>query len=204
MNNKTIKYITLGNSESGKSSIIKKYIDKTFDKSICNTMAMDFHTKIVTINNNNFLLNIWDLSGSERFRSIIEIYYRDCNVILLVFDLNDKQTFNNLNYWYDEIMKIYNINYQNKFDPYIFLIGNKNDLDKKITLNDINNFINGKNITKYIECSAKTGYNIDYIFENINKYIYNDYLVNNSIEELFDSDDIISNKKNKCGLCNII
>ncbi|EQB61493.1 rab family gtpase [Vairimorpha apis BRL 01] len=146
------KIIILGESNVGKTSIIRKYKTDEFQDSIMSTIGIDTVTKMININNQSVLLNIWDTAGQERFFSITKSYYRNADAILLVFDLSVENTFNTVDRWYN------NIKNETENVP-LFLIGNKKDL--------VSDTIE-KNM-KFYYTSAKFGLNVEKIFEDMAK-----------------------------------
>ena len=160
-----LKLLTIGDQFVGKSSIINRYIDDKFNEDIKPTLAIDFKTKMIQKGENLIKISIYDTAGEEKYRHLIKNYYNGSNGILLVFDITDKNSFDNLNFWLDELEKNCNLN-----NLYIFLVGNKTDLKKerKVSYDEAKNFADMKKIP-YIEISAKTGDNIDKLFNDFIK-----------------------------------
>ena len=149
------KVILLGDSSVGKTSILNRYIKKQFeDKSQCTIRAYleskSFEYDLYTIIN----LNIWDTSGQERFKSITKLYFRDTHGIVLNYDVNNRKTFESLNEWINLIK-----DNTNKYVS-IIIVGNKNDLEKNVSKEELNNFCEKNNFLSE-EVSAKNGNNID-------------------------------------------
>lgn len=158
------KILLIGDSSVGKSSIIYKFSDNIFDDKFITTIGVDFKLKDIKINNKTAKLQIWDTAGQERFKTVSSTYYRGSHGIIIVFDLTNKESFNNIKYWINEINK-YTINQQ----P-IILVGNKSDLKRCVPIEKINSLSNKYDLP-YIETSAKYGDNIDHIFNLISKQI---------------------------------
>ena len=160
-----LKLLTIGDQFVGKSSIINRYIDDKFKEDIKPTLAIDYKTKMIQKGENLIKISIYDTAGEEKYRHLIKNYYNGSNGILLVFDITDKNSFDNLNFWLDELEKNCNLN-----NLYIFLVGNKTDLKKerKVSYDEAKNFADMKKIP-YIEISAKTGDNIDKLFNDFIK-----------------------------------
>ena len=160
-----LKLLTIGDQFVGKSSIINRYIDDKFNENIKPTLAIDYKTKMIQKGENLIKISIYDTAGEEKYRHLIKNYYNGSNGILLVFDITDKNSFDNLNFWLDELEKNCNLN-----NLYIFLVGNKTDLKKerKVSYDEAKNFADMKRIP-YIEISAKTGDNIDKLFNDFIK-----------------------------------
>ena len=93
------KIITLGNSGTGKTSIIKSFVDGVFDEYQLVTLGNSFSFKILKINGINIKLNFIDTSGQEKFRSLSLSYFRHVDVVLFVFDLNEPNSFESVQYW---------------------------------------------------------------------------------------------------------
>jgi Ras-related protein Rab-1A len=188
----TYKLIIIGDLGVGKTCLVKRYVngDHTYD--YASTIGVDFLTKSVEIDNKQYRLNMWDTTGQERFQSITTSFYRDTNCVLLVFDLNDLQSFTALKYYMERIHRFCNEN-----TP-IFLVGNKCDLENNVSKNDINLFIEQNNIKGYVSTSSKnnTGINdifsmiLDYVIKNQEPFKYSGFHIQNQ--------NIVNNKKNCC------
>ena len=158
MNENKYKIIFLGDPGVGKSSIINRFSQDKFDSNYQATIGLDFHTKSVIINNKSVKLLLYDTAGQEKFRSLIPMYIRDANIIIIVYDISIKQTFANTEYWISQINDL------KRDDSIIFLVGNKSDLEKKQV-----SFEEGSNLAKekkliFKEVSAKNGLNIESLF----------------------------------------
>ena len=153
--------ILVGDSNVGKTSILKKFIDGTFANKLACTINVEFLAKNLKIDKNLYAkLTIYDTAGQEKYRSLTRQYYHKANGIILVFDLTNENSFNKLNIWIKEIN-------DNAGNVEVFLVGNKSDLEgRKISKNKAENFAKEKNL-KYIETSAKEGTNILLLFEEL-------------------------------------
>ena len=160
-----LKILTIGDNNVGKSSIIEKYIDDKFDGNNKPTIGIDFKTKIIQKGNELIKLSIYDTAGEEKYRYLIKNYYNGANGILLIYDITNRNSFHNLNLWFDELEKNLDLN-----NLYIYLIGNKADLiqEREVSYEEAKDFADKKNIP-YIEISAKTGDNINKLFNQMIK-----------------------------------
>jgi len=163
MNN--IKIILLGDSGVGKSRICHHYIYKNKEFPQHSTIGVELNFKLYYTNSIYYKVHLWDTAGQERFRSIIRNYYKNNDSIILVFDINDIETFQNIKLWMEDI-KEYSDNKN------IYLISNKIDLKYKrhnqIENNIILDFINNNPwIKKYYEVSALTGEHIEETMNDI-------------------------------------
>jgi len=175
------KLIIIGDANVGKSCLLLRFIDKRFRENHELTIGVEFGSKIININNIPIKLQIWDTAGQEYFRSITRSYYRGSIGALLVFDINNKNTFEKLKSWINEIHLNANSNIT------ILLIGNKNDLlNREVTYDEALYFSIQHNLL-YIETSAKTYDNIDNAFNLITNEIYNKIL--NNIYKIDDSNN---------------
>ena len=161
------KLILVGDSGVGKSSMISKFTEHTFDENHLLTIGVEFKVKTIKIDSKIIKLNIWDTGGLERFKSITSAYYKGIHAILFVFDITNYQSFDNIKMWMNEIKR-----YTSEDQSFItILIGNKIDLDEskyEVSIYKIQEFCENYNIN-YIETSAKKGINIEYIFEHISR-----------------------------------
>ena len=166
-----LKLIVVGNQGTGKSCILNRFINDTFDENYQATIGLDFQSKNVTVHDQDVRLILYDTAGQERFRSLIPMYIREAQIILLIYDISNKDSFDSIPKWVKEITEV-------KMSDVIFvLIGNKNDLEEERKVS----FEEGKQLAeknKFIfqEVSAKTGKNIENLFEvQIYGAIYNKF-----------------------------
>ena len=163
-----ISFLVLGESTIGKSCLIERYVNKMFKENYIVTIGMDIRLKSLDINNIDVLLTINDTAGQERFRSLTKSVYKKADGILLGFDLTKPKTFEQVNYWIEQIE-------ENKSKDYplsLVLFGNKCDMKEEIQVNpdDIEKVKQKYNI-KYFETSAKDGTNVQNIFEYLAKLV---------------------------------
>ena len=158
-----LKICFVGNSNVGKTSIIRRFINNKFDEEkIASTISVNFENKKLKIDPYTELsMQIWDTAGQERFRSLTASYLRESNGIFIVFDLSDKKSFDDLISWFEEINKA-EINQKNCVK---IVIGNKLDSKDKEVDNDTAKKLAEENGMKYLPVSAKDGINIVSMFE---------------------------------------
>ena len=155
-----IKLIIIGDTGSGKSSIVHQYCEKSYDNNLGCTLGVNFNSKIITHDNKKIRIYIWDTTGNDRYKNIISVYYKESNGIILVFDLSDLGSLHRLEQKIDHIKTTMIKEYQ------IILVGNKCDNFFQINKIDIDSFIKKHNL-QYIECSAKNDININLLFDRI-------------------------------------
>ena len=102
------KIVLIGESGVGKTSIISRYVNKTFDLQVLTSSSAQFISKIININDETSIkFDIWDTAGQEKFRALTKIFYKDAKVIILVYDITSKNSFTELKqYWYEQV-KLY-------------------------------------------------------------------------------------------------
>jgi Ras-related protein Rab-2A len=168
-NENTFKYIIVGDSGVGKSCLMIKFINNKFNTIHDLTITVDFGIYIHKINNDDIKIQIWDTAGQESFRSITRSYYRGALVSIIVFDITNKKSFENIKNWYRDII-------ENTTDNIIILVGNKIDLEnhRTVSFEEAMLFASSNNM-KYYETSAKDKTNINNIFIDPANEIYDKF-----------------------------
>jgi small GTP-binding protein len=156
---KTFKFIVIGSSGVGKTAILKRLVDDVFMTESQSTIGVEFLATTVDVEGQEVKLQIWDTAGQERFRSIAKAYFRSAIGVILVFDLSDRKSFDDLNQWLTDIHALCDPN------AVVTLIGNKLDLadQRKVTANEAEAFARLQQLT-YFETSALGGDNIQEAF----------------------------------------
>merc|ERR1712146_664974 len=119
------KLLLIGDSGVGKSRLLLRFADDTYTESYISTIGVDFKIRTINLDGKCVKLQIWDTAGQERFRTITSSYYRGAHGIIVVYDVTDRETFNNVKQWLHEIDRYANENV-NKL-----LVGNKCDLETR-------------------------------------------------------------------------
>ena len=169
MEPESIKVVLLGEAGVGKTCIIKQFIEKKFEQNTDSSLSAQFVSKTIEYVDfaKTLKFDIWDTVGQERFRSIAKIFYKDAHVVILVYDITSKKSFNALNdFWIGEIKNNCN------GTPLFAIIGNKNDLYMKQEVDPLD----AKDLAKKIGgifqlTSAKTAEGISQLFDIIGKKI---------------------------------
>ncbi len=163
---KVLKIVVLGDSTVGKTSIINAYLNMEFNQDMLSNICSEKFTKKMKMDDGNEMkILIWDTAGQERFRSIATSTIKNAQGIVLVFDLTQKDTFDNLGRWIEEI--------KNNSNKTTVLLGNKCDLLDNIVVtdNEAKNFAHS-NQMEYYSTSAKENININEVFNYICKKAY--------------------------------
>ena len=194
-----LKIVILGDSGVGKSNIINRYISNDFFINPRSTIGVEFYTKKFLFNDKQIKIQIWDTAGQERFRSITSSYYRNVNGILLVYDITDQNSFNNITKWLVEIKT--NIDYELP----ILLVGNKIDLEykRKISILQGTELAYKLNI-KFAEMSAFTNTNIVSSMDDFIEHIYMNMSKNNNNNNNNNNNKINFKKKEEKQLSKLL
>eukprot|EP00357_Protocruzia_adherens_P019769 CAMPEP_0115006326 /NCGR_PEP_ID=MMETSP0216-20121206/20431_1 /TAXON_ID=223996 /ORGANISM="Protocruzia adherens, Strain Boccale" /LENGTH=215 /DNA_ID=CAMNT_0002372883 /DNA_START=137 /DNA_END=784 /DNA_ORIENTATION=+ len=161
------KYIIIGDTGVGKSCLLMQFTDNRFRQDHEITIGVEFGSRMITIDNKQIKLQIWDTAGQESFRSITRSYYRGAAGALLVYDVTRRDTFNHLARWLEEARQNGNPNMT------IILIGNKCDMDMRraVSTEEGEQFARENGLI-FLETSAKTAHNVVEAFANTAKVIY--------------------------------
>jgi Ras-related protein Rab-1A len=152
------KVLLIGDSGVGKSCLLLRFADNSFNSSFISTIGVDFKVKTMEVNGSKVKMQIWDTAGQERFRTITSSYYRGAHAIMIVYDITDQESFNNVRNWLQEIDKFASDNV-NKI-----LVGNKSDLpNRQVDTAQARDFAASLGIP-FIETSAKTSANVEQAF----------------------------------------
>jgi Ras-related protein Rab-1A len=146
------KLVIVGNSGVGKSSLLMRYSDDTFNDTYLATIGVDFKFKTVSLDGKKIKMQIWDTAGQERFRTITSAYYKGADAIVMVYDCSHHPSFDDIdNFWINEVES-----YADK-DVEILLLGNKCDLksEKAVEERTAKDYGQKKNM-EFFEVSAKT------------------------------------------------
>jgi len=163
------KVVLIGAPSVGKTSILERFVTSVYTEEYKATIGADFRTKELVVNNQTVLLQIWDTAGQERFRSLAAPFYRGAQICVLVFDVNDKHTFDAVEQWRDEFLHHADIEDQDSF-PFL-LLGNKCDLGGRVSEQEVTRWLEQRNYknVQYLETSAKHNTNIQEAFDLVAK-----------------------------------
>ncbi len=153
------KLLLIGDSGVGKSCLLLRFADDTYTESHISTIGVDFKIRTVELDGKVIKLQIWDTAGQERFRTITSSYYRGAHGIIVVYDVTDEESFNNVKTWLNEINRYANENV-NKL-----LVGNKSDLTSKKVVDHATAKAFADEIgIPFLETSAKSADNVEQAF----------------------------------------
>jgi small GTP-binding protein len=167
------KLIVIGDSGVGKSCLTNKATKNIFEETYNATVGFEFFSFNIKINDKILKLQIWDTCGQELYRSLITNFYRNASLAVMVYAINSKDSFDNIDIWYKELRMHSNP------DAKVFLIGNKIDLEneRQVTTEQGKEYADENKLNLFLESSAKTGINAQEIFINAAKVLYQDYIL---------------------------
>ncbi len=146
-----LKIIIVGESGVGKTKLLQRYIDGTFNEESKNTIGIDFKAIMREFDGLNAKIHFYDTAGQERFRSLSNKNFQNTDIAILVYDITKRETFDRLEYWYDLIKD------SSPVDNLILLIGNKIDLKgARVISNEEGTIFAQKRQMYFFEMSAKT------------------------------------------------
>ena len=168
----TFKMIILGHHGVGKTCLTKQAIRNTFDEAYNTTIGFEFVSFNVKLNDKAIKLQIWDTCGQEIYRSLISSFYRNAALAVLVYSIDSKKSFMNLDAWLKDIKL------QSNPDIKIFLVGNKTDLEEQrvVDFEEAKKYANENDFDYVNETSAKTGFNTREVFIQAAKVLYLEHL----------------------------
>ncbi len=163
------KIIVVGDPAVGKTTLILRYVDRAFKKLYVPTIGVQTSTKLVTLQDPQeayIELIIWDIAGQEKFNQLRKMFYSGADGVIFVFDVTNKQTFVNTASWFKDVQQNLDRDWNG------IILANKIDLkENRVIGSKAGQVIAEKTGLTYLETSARTGDNVDLIFELISKKI---------------------------------
>ena len=168
----SFKMIVIGDAGVGKSCLTAKAAKGKFEEAYSATVGFEFLVFNVKLNDKVVKLQIWDTCGQEIYRSLISSFYRNASLAMMVYAIDNKESFNHIETWLKEVKL------QSNPDIKIFLIGHKSDLEEKreVELERAKKFTEENGIHYFSETSAKAGINAKEVFIEAAKLLYGEHL----------------------------
>ena len=186
------KAILLGDTGVGKTCLIKVTIGEEFNENEMSTSAVSFTQKYYNIDEIKYAVNLWDTAGQEKFRSLSKLFFKGSDIAILVYDITNQESFNNLDYWVD----VLNEN-KNSDSKCIFgIVGNKSDMvkEQEVDENEVTNYANTLGVKhKLVSAKVDPDSFIDFLHELVKDARKN---LSNRIGKIFLN--IQNNKNHKC------
>lgn len=147
-----MKLIVVGDSGTGKSCLLHRFVEDTFCEDQTQTIGVEFGAKVVSLLGKRVKLQIWDTAGQERYRSVTRSYYRGAVGCLIVYDITSRSSYERVPQWLQDVRQLAGK------ETTIMLIGNKSDMNDKrvITHNEVSLYAQENNLMHF-ETSASTG-----------------------------------------------
>ncbi|KAJ4748660.1 Ras-related protein Rab-1A [Rhynchospora pubera] len=153
------KLLLIGDSSVGKSCLLLRFADDSYVDSYISTIGVDFKIRTVDLDGKTVKLQIWDTAGQERFRTITSSYYRGAHGIIIVYDVTEMESYNNVKQWLNEIDRYASDNVCK------LLVGNKCDLvDSKVVATETAEAFADSLGIPFLETSAKESINVEKAF----------------------------------------
>ena len=186
------KILLLGDTSVGKTCFLMRYTDNTFQEIHMSTIGLEKKKKNVQLDDGKmYKIQIWDTAGQDRFRSITKNYYKGAHGIVLIYDITDKKTFENVRNWVKQIKE------EVSDKVCIILVANKIDAeDKRVVSTEEGEKMAAEYDMMFFECSAKTGNNIDNAFNQLVKKTVENY---SKIDQ--SGTKLVKKKNKKKGCC---
>ena len=185
----TFKVLFLGDANVGKNSFTKRYCYNIFNPSERLTIGVDFHVTTIDLHGKKIKLQIWDIGSEERFRFLLPTYCLGANAALLVYDISNPHSLDNVSDWTNVVRQ------KGEFIP-IGLVSMRlhEEIDRNTMHEVILHLIKRFNLNFYVEASAKTGQNIEKIFQILIDIVLEELSVPITGEKLV--------KKSPCTICD--
>lgn len=167
---KTYKMIVIGSTNVGKTCLVLKALKNEYNDSCRSTLGFEFYNILAKIENKTIILQTWDTCGQEAYQALISSFYKRAKLAILVYAIDNKSSFEKLNYWLDAIRENSLCNIK------IVLVGNKADLtdSRVISEEEGRQFCEKNRLDLFFEASAKDGQNAEYIFSQSAKLLYDE------------------------------
>ena len=193
IDNKYIKIVLIGETGTGKTNLINVYFGIKFENNVESTLTPESCSKDLKINGSNFLINIWDTAGQEKYRSMTKIFLKGTKIVILVYDITNKNSFDELNFWIKSVEELLGT------EPTLGLVGNKIDLfDKQQVSKEEGKKLANEIGAVFAETSAKEdakGFQ-DYITKLVETFLTKKGIASNEKQTIE-----LGDKKNKKACC---
>ncbi|MBD3188427.1 GTP-binding protein [Candidatus Bathyarchaeota archaeon] len=161
-----LKIVVIGEHATGKTSLIKAFVEKKFSADYRPTIGTNIFIKKLELEGDEITLTCWDIAGQERWTSMRELYYRGSSGAIIIGDVTRKSTFEQIkNFWAPDLKE------KVKSVIPIVLLANKSDLESEVTQDDIDDCMNAIGATCALKTSAKTGDNVNEAFQKLTEAI---------------------------------
>eukprot|EP00568_Trieres_chinensis_P011753 CAMPEP_0183317604 /NCGR_PEP_ID=MMETSP0160_2-20130417/58402_1 /TAXON_ID=2839 ORGANISM="Odontella Sinensis, Strain Grunow 1884" /NCGR_SAMPLE_ID=MMETSP0160_2 /ASSEMBLY_ACC=CAM_ASM_000250 /LENGTH=191 /DNA_ID=CAMNT_0025483667 /DNA_START=166 /DNA_END=741 /DNA_ORIENTATION=- len=155
------KILLIGDASVGKSCLLLRYTDDTFSNKQTATIGVDFKIRTIDLDDKAIKLQLWDTAGQERFRTVVRSFYRGAHGVIVVYDVTDMESFNNVTRWFDEVARF-------STHAVKILVGNKSDLQSERAVpTELGREVAKRYGIGFVETSALTSQNVEQAFITI-------------------------------------
>ena len=169
-NNAPIRVVTVGDASVGKTSLTSRLVEKTFNAFEPSTVGANYQTYSTEVNGDTVELQIWDTAGQEKYKSLAPIYFRNAAAAVVVFSLISRNSYDQINDWITSFVEVAGPN------ALIYIAANKSDLNDEIEISSSMAKQWALDLGyKYYETSAKTGFNVNELFNDLAADIQKNY-----------------------------
>ena len=197
-----LSFILIGDSTVGKTCFLTRYFKNQFNETFLSTIGIDKEIKHVKVGNDSYKITLWDTAGQDRFKCLPKKYYQNADGVLLLFDVTNEETFNNVTNWMNDVKDNSNKNIANEggkdSDIALFLIGNKIDLPNRVISKEQAETQAKSLGMKYFEVSCKINMNIP---EVMARMIMECHMKANHIDNCFKLTTKSSSNEHRRGGC---
>ncbi|KAL5006040.1 hypothetical protein ScPMuIL_017198 [Solemya velum] len=183
-----MKLVLLGDQGVGKSSLALRFVRGDFREDQEATIGAAFLTQTVNVQGKNIKFDIWDTAGQERYHSLAPMYYRGAQAAIVVYDITSTHSFEQAHSWVKELQK------ETGPDVIIALAGNKVDMaaETRAVMKEEAEKYAMEHGLFHLETSAKTGYNVQNLFQTLaQEIIRNDYVVTQTRHRIVTTADLL-------------
>lgn len=166
------KLIIIGSYGAGKTTLINRFVDDSYDEVYSCTIGVDFKSVPIQYNNKKFKLYLWDTAGHEKFKTLVTNYFRNSDIVLITFDLTNAQSFLDVKKWYS-LYKNSCMEHSKHLE--ILLVGTKSDNKLRVITNEQIVELCEELDIKYFEISSKKNIGVHNLFNYIIDVLYNNY-----------------------------
>jgi len=186
------KLLIIGDSGVGKSCLLMRYVENEFSEFHLATIGIDFKVKMIELDDQKIKLQIWDSAGQERFKTITKTYFRGAMGIVLAYDCTSRESFANVTNWAAQ--------FEHCTNPHTVkvLISNKNDCENKEVSKEEGLKLARDMEIGFFETSAKTGENVEEVFEHLAREIRDKEVYKHINESGINLDTSFASQKKKC------
>ena len=162
----TFKFILVGDSGVGKTSISKMFCERVFDENQTQTIALDFGNRTIDVSGTQIKIQVWDTAGQERFHSITRSYFRNSVAVFCVYDISNRDSFSGLQKWIEDTIN------QAPVSAVRVIVGNKTDvIQRSVSEAEAEDYAK-KNGFLYFETSALSGHKVEDTFIQVAQIAY--------------------------------